>query len=240
MEHDVLRNWLDENKITLDSGREKKLSTYAELIFETNKQFNLTGHKTIHDIINNLIIGSLEPFILMNVPRGTLFADIGTGAGIPGVPLAIYRDHWKGVSIDSNSKKVSFVERVIRDCMIENLTVCNGRLEDLAREQLRGSFDYVFSRALGEMFFVIEAGAPLLKKGGLLYIYSRMAPRELPDPVRKHINELGLSLLDRSRYDDYGIKEMGILLTKTNTTDKKFPRNMTAIKRDIRKFGKGQ
>lgn len=240
MEHDVLRDWLVKNDITIDSGSEQKLSTYAELVFKTNKEFNLTGHKTIHDIINNLIIGSLEPFVLMNVPRGTLFADIGTGAGIPGVPLAIYRDHWKGVSIDSNRKKVSFVERVIRDCMIENLTVCNGRLEDLAREQLRDSFDYVFSRALGEMFFVIEAGAPLLKRGGLLYIYSHVAPQEISDPVRSHIDELGLSLLDRSRYGDYGIKEMGILLIKTEATDKKFPRNMTVIKRDIRKFGKGQ
>ena len=128
MEHELLLEWKNKHGLILDSNKEEKLITYAGLIYETNKKFNLTGFKTIKDIIINLIIGSLDPLFSLNVPRGTLFADIGTGAGIPGVPLAIFNDNWRGVCIDSNRKKISFVKSVIKECGIDNLEAYNGRL----------------------------------------------------------------------------------------------------------------
>ncbi len=233
MEHRLFHKWKEEHAIELDILKEKKLINFAKLIHETNNKFNITGFKTIEEIITNLIIDSIDPLVSMNVLRGTVFADIGTGAGIPGIPLAIYHDDWNGVCIDSNNKKTSFVDSVIHECNIDNLQVYNGRLESLAREQMRDSFNYVFSRALGEIFFVIEVGAPLLKIGGLLYVYSHAAPDDLPQAVIEHIKEMGLLLLERSRYREYGIKETGIVLMKKRATDIKYPRNMTAIKRDI-------
>jgi 16S rRNA (guanine527-N7)-methyltransferase len=235
VEHDILQGWAAENGISLTNEKEQTLIQYAELIHETNQKFNLTGFKTVNEIITNLIIGSLDPVIRMKVPRGTLFADIGTGAGVPGIPLAVYSGNWKGLCIDSNSKKVTFVDSVIRECEINNLQVHNGRLELLAREEMRSSFEYVFSRALGEIYFVLEVGAPLLKTGGLLYVYSHAAPEDLPLAVTRHATELGLSLLERGRYSEYGIQETGILLLKTGTTDSRYPRNITAIKRDIQR-----
>ncbi len=235
MEHGILHKWVVERDIKLERTKEKKLVDYAELIHETNKKFNITGFKTIDEIIKNLVIGSIDPMVFLNVPRGTLFADIGTGAGIPGVPLAIYNDNWKGVCIDSNSKKVSFVDTVIRECGIGNLEVYNSRLEDLAHKQMRNYFDYVFSRALGEIYFVIEVGAPLLKIGGLLYIYSHADPENLPLVVIEHAAELGLSLIKRCRYGEYGIKDAGIVLIKTGVTNNRYPRNMSVIKRDIQR-----
>lgn len=239
VEHGRLHEWKERNGIIIDEARESRMIAYAELIHETNKKFNITGFKTLDDIVANLILGSIDPLVSMNVPRGTVFADIGTGAGIPGIPLAIFNDNWRGVCIDSNSKKISFVDSVIRDCGIDNLTVVNGRLEEIARQQMRGVFDYVFSRALGEIFFVIEVGAPLLKTGGLLYVYYHAAPEELPPAVTEHINEVGLSLLERKRYHEYGIRENGIVMIKERTTDRTYPRSMKAIKRDIERKIKG-
>ena len=239
MEHSVLQDWKKKSGIVLDGDIEKKLIKYAELIHVTNSKFNLTGFKSVDEIIINLIIGSIDPFRSMNVPRGTVFADIGAGAGIPGIPLGVYCDKWKGVCIDSNNKKMSFVDSVIQECKIDNMSVCNGRLETLAREQMRNAFDYVFSRALGEMFFVVEVGAPLLKIGGLLYIYSNITPEDIPQRVKSHLQQLGLSLINRDTYGDYGIKKSGILLRKNSDTDIRYPRNMTAIKRDIKRNVKG-
>ncbi len=233
MEHELLLEWKNKNGVILDPDKERWLITYARLIHNTNNKFNLTGFKTITDIINNLIIGSLDPLYSLNVPRGTLFADIGTGAGIPGVPLAIFHENWKGVCIDSNSKKISFVESVIKECGIDNLKVYNGRLEDCARHEMRETFDCVFSRALGEIYFVLEVGAPLLRKQGLLYIYSHAAPEELPSAVFHHATEVGLTLLQRSRHTEYGIGDRGLLFCKSGVTEMMYPRNMAAIKRDM-------
>ncbi|MBP7734833.1 MAG: 16S rRNA (guanine(527)-N(7))-methyltransferase RsmG [Spirochaetes bacterium] len=233
MEHVLLMEWKNKTGVTIDSDKEVKLIKYAELIHETNKKFNITGFKTVEDIIKNLIVGSLDPLFSLNVPRGTLFADIGTGAGIPGVPLAIFNENWKGLCIDSNSKKISFVKSVIQKCGIENLQVHNGRLEDLARGEMRETCDYVFSRALGEIFFVLEVGAPLLKKQGLLYVYSHAAPEELSSSMCNHATEVGLTLLQRSRYTEYGFGDTGLLFFKSGATESRYPRKTAAIKRDI-------
>jgi len=236
VEHNEIRDWAAEQQIEIDSHTEELLLKYAYLIYSTNKEYNLTGLKSLHDIMVNLIIGSIEPFMLINVPRGTIFADIGTGAGIPGIPLAIYYNAWKGVLIDSNNKKISFVNTVIRELKLENLESHCGRVEDLARGHMREIYDIVLSRALGDMYFAMEAGAPLLKQGGLLYIYSKIRPEDMPQPLIEHGRRLGLTLLDLVEYANCGIKETGILFIKTNSTDSKYPRNMAVIKREIKKY----
>ena len=236
MEHNEIRDWATAQYIEIDSHTEQLLLKYAYLIYSTNKRYNLTGLKSLHDIILNLIIGSIEPFMVINVPRGTVFADIGTGAGIPGIPLAIYYNAWKGVLIDSNNKKISFVNSVIREFKQDNLESHCGRIEDLARGHMREMYDIVLSRALGEMYFAMEAGAPFLKQGGLLYIYSKLRPEDISQPLIEHGRRLGLTLMDLVKYANYGIKETGILFIKTNSTDGKYPRNMAVIKREIKKY----
>ncbi len=233
MEHELLLEWKNKNGLILDSGKEEKLITYARMIHETNKKFNLTGFKTIKDIIINLIIGSLDPLSSLNVPRGTMFADIGTGAGIPGVPLAIFHDNWRGFCIDSNRKKISFVKSVIEECGIDNLKAYNGRLEDIARNEMRETCDCVFSRALGEIFLVLEVGAPLLREQGLLYIYSHAAPEELPSAECSHAAAVGLTLLQRPGYAEYGVGDCGLLFLKSGATESRYPRKMAVIKRDM-------
>ncbi|MCL1834183.1 MAG: 16S rRNA (guanine(527)-N(7))-methyltransferase RsmG, partial [Leptospirales bacterium] len=146
---------------------------YANEIFNENKKFNLTGHKNLLDIIENLFVKSLIPVKNLDVPRGTLFADIGTGAGIPGIPIAIKYGEAKGALFDSNHKKVNFINRTAAHLGINNVRAAACRVEDLCREpNFRESFDMVFSRAMSDLYTVSELGAPLLKVGGLLFLYS--------------------------------------------------------------------
>lgn len=235
MEHNELSDWAAEKGIEIDSHSEEIFLNFAHTIFLTNKKYNLTGFKSLHDILVHLIIGSIEPFISVHVPRGTVFADIGTGAGIPGIPLAIYYKAWKGILIDSSHKKISFVKSVIRDLNLEHLNARCMRIEELARSDMRETVDIVLSRALGEIYFVLEVGAPLLKKRGFLYIYSKIGPDDMPRRVIEHGRELGLSLVDSDQHDRYGVEESGIIFVKTDTTDRKFPRPMPVIKREIKK-----
>jgi 16S rRNA (guanine527-N7)-methyltransferase len=238
VEHDLLREWAIERHVEIHADTERRLVKFAEQIYSANQKFNLTGLKSLHDIIKTLIIGSIDPFVSMKVPRGTLFADIGTGAGIPGIPLAIFCNAWKGVFIDSNNKKISFVQTAIRDCGLDNCEAYYGRIEDLIRDRMRGMYDLVFSRALGEMYYAVELSAPMLKPGGLLYIYSHIRPEEVPAPVTEHGREMGLSIVERSGYAEYGIRDTGIVFVKTGNTMDRYPRNISVIKREIQRLGK--
>jgi 16S rRNA (guanine527-N7)-methyltransferase len=236
VEHNPVRKCAMERNISLDSNREKMLLQYAESILEANKKFNITGFQSILEIIENLIIGSIDPVRAIKVPRGTAFADIGTGAGIPGIPLALFCDAWHGTLIDSNNKKTSFIKSVIEELKLDNLRVYNGRLEELAHAHLRGTFDFVFSRALGDMYIVLECGAPLLKREGLLYIYSKVLPEKMHSSILDHGAALGLSLVLYEEFAGYGIDTTGILFRKIASTDNRYPRNMAVMKREIRKL----
>jgi 16S rRNA (guanine(527)-N(7))-methyltransferase RsmG len=236
VEHNELRAWAEEKGVEIDPHSETLLLNYAQRIYSTNKKYNLTGFQSLRDIIVHLIIDSIEPFRSIHVPRGTVFADIGTGAGIPGIPLAIYYKAWKGVLIDSSNKKISFVNSVIRDLSLENLDSRRGRIEELGRGEMRETLDIVLSRALGEIYFVLEAGASLLKKGGLLYIYSKLGHGDLPQPLIEHGMRLGLSLMASEQRGQYGVERDGIMFLKSGCTEMKYPRPMAVIKREIKKL----
>ena len=200
---------------------------YANEIFTENKKFNLTGHKTLLNIVENLFINSLLPVKNLNVPRGTLFADIGTGAGIPGIPLAIKYSESNGVLFDSNHKKVDFINRTSKLLGIPNVRAIAGRVEDLGRDaNYRRIFDMVFTRAMSDIYTVIELGAPLLKIGGLLFLFSN--DKKLSDYIVEHINNLGLSIENPPEIEHN--TEM-LIFRKIKETDAKYPRRISVINR---------
>jgi len=217
----------------IDKHKQSLLIKYAEVIFSENKKYNLTGHKTLTDIIENLITGSLEPLLNVNVPRGTLFADLGTGSGIPGVPFAVKYSECSGILFDSNQKKIRFINKTATDLGISNVKAIDLRVEDAGRdENYRSTFDLVITRAMSDIYTIAELGAPLLKTGGNFFLYVNESQKNFSGHVLEHLNELGLSLNNNesSLITDTGLNE-GILLTKIKETDTKYPRRMPVITR---------
>jgi 16S rRNA (guanine527-N7)-methyltransferase len=213
---------------SLNSEQTEKLKFFAIYLFDENRKYNLTGHKTLEDILDNLIAGSLLPAPELNVPRGTFFADLGTGAGIPGIPLSIYLQDSEGVLFDSNFKKIRFIEEFCRLQNIKNVLGVSCRIEEAGRDpRYREKFDMVFSRAMADLYIISEMASPLLKTGGYLYLYSR--DREMIDNnnVKQHLDELGLVRCRENQND-----AEGLLLRKTAPCSEKFPRRISAIKRD--------
>jgi 16S rRNA (guanine527-N7)-methyltransferase len=216
----------DEHKLSL-------LDAYAEAIHEENKKYNLTGHKSIQEVIENLIIGSIEPLSVIIVPRGTLFADLGTGAGIPGIPFAIKYDESTGVLFDSNQKKIRFINKTSDELTISNVQGVSLRVEDAGRENnYREKFDLVITRAMSDIYTIAELGAPLLKTGGNILLYINENQKNYTDNLLSHLDELGLSMdTGRSLTMTGTDKFDGLLLTKIKPTNNKYPRRMPVISR---------
>lgn len=234
MEHLTDADTISHRTGIADRDRISKLISYAEAIHTDNTMYNLTGHKTLPEIMENLVIKSLEPLKNMNVPRGTLFGDLGTGAGIPGVPLAIKYDRCEGILFDSNQKKVRFINNTCRELGINNVKAVDSRIEDACRNtDYRGMFDLIFTRAMSDIYTITELGAPLLKTGGMLYMYVHIDRIELNEYISAHIAELGLSETSPGlkQYSNENRITEGLLLEKTGNTDDRYPRRIAVIKR---------
>lgn len=232
MEHEIIRQWADANNIRLSKQNEDLLLHYAHQIYLSGKKFNLTGLKNEQDIVEKLIIGSLDPVLGMNVPRGTLFVDIGTGAGIPGIPLAIVFENCHGVLVDSNHKKISFLNAVIDDLKLKNITAHCGRIEELARGEFRNKFYCAFSRAMASLYLLVEIAAPLVRVGGFLYMYSSLNQNDLDEKSIEHCAHVGMKLVPLKDYAQFGFKENGILIQKCFETNSQYPRKVSVINRE--------
>lgn len=153
---------------------EHKLSQLEDYMFFTlqeNEKFNLTAHKEIDSFIIKNILDSLllVKFIDFDISNKTVI-DIGSGAGLPGIPLAIYYTNTKFCLLEPIKKRANFLEQVKQKLNLENVTVINGRAEEIFKENdLR--FDFATARAVANLSILLELTIPLLKVGGIFMCY---------------------------------------------------------------------
>jgi 16S rRNA (guanine527-N7)-methyltransferase len=146
------------------------LDRFLDLLFEANAKFNLTAIKDRAIAWETLIEESLDllPF-LAALPGKARVVDIGSGGGVPALPLAIARQDLEFTLIDATGKKARYLEETAGTLGLRNVRVLNGRSEEFAHERrLRESFDVVTARAVGEVRELVELALPLLKVGGCL------------------------------------------------------------------------
>lgn len=177
MEKNILENLLTSDQLKISNE-------YANLIFFENKKFNLTGLKNIEDIKNTLINESIFSLSYANIKLNNLIKiiDIGTGAGIPGIPFKIINNDVDITLVDSNHKKCNFLEKVSEELNLDIKIICN-RTEDLAHnEKHRENYDICLARAVSNISTLNEFSFPFLKiSGKSIYIKGRNISQEIID-----------------------------------------------------------
>ena len=139
-----------------------KFERYLDLLLEWNEKFNLTAITDKDEIEEKHFLDSLELIEFFGVKNKTLL-DVGSGAGFPGIPLAIAEPSLDVTLLEANGKKVSFLKEVIKVLELPNVEVIQGRAEEL---KMREHFDVVTARAVKELNILLEISFHLLKVGG--------------------------------------------------------------------------
>jgi len=206
-----------------------QLHRYIDLLLDANTRVNLTRIATQEDAEVKHIgdAFTLLPFI-PDSPAHLI--DVGSGGGIPGIPLAIARPDAKVVLLESIRKKADFLHSVVKEMNLPNVEVVNARVEDVAHSARRESFDVAIARALAPMNILLEWCLPLVKKSGkVLAMKGGKASEELSQcthalkilrggpPVIHPVSLPGL--------DHHVIVAVG----KMGKTPRKYPRNPSQV-----------
>ena len=166
----ILLSGLESFNLSLSDGKILQLLDFIKLIEKWNKAYNLTAIRDREAMVRLHLLDSLAivPFI-----ERKRIIDIGTGAGLPGIPLAIYLPETEFVLLDSNAKKTRFVQQAIVELKLKNVSVCHNRVEDYHPEN---GFDIAITRAFASLSDIVELTAHLLRKDGVLLAMKGQSP----------------------------------------------------------------
>lgn len=156
---------LSENQI-------KQFYNYMNLLIEWNKKINLTAIIEPDDIILKHFIDSAT--VSKEINENAVVADIGTGAGFPGLPIKILKPDSNVILIDSLNKRIKFLNEVIVSNNLKNVETIHSRAEEIGHnKQYRGQCDVVVSRAVAKLNILLEYMMPLVKIGRKMYMFKR-------------------------------------------------------------------
>ncbi|WOO87212.1 16S rRNA (guanine(527)-N(7))-methyltransferase RsmG [Mollicutes bacterium LVI A0039] len=221
-------DFFKEIDATLTDLQRAQYYKYYELIAEYNKVMNLTGIDDYAGVYLKHFYDSLtvkDQIIQLN-PK--TIADVGSGAGFPGIVLAIYFPDIQFTLIEPLTKRINFLKVVVESLELTNVTLLNERVEDIDE-----MFDIVTSRAVARLNILLELCAPICNVGG--YVLTLKGPKvteELAEAT-KAIEKLGLeqAILDKQVLPVEESTRYNVYLKKIKVTPAKYPRNFGQIKK---------
>ncbi|NMB18855.1 MAG: 16S rRNA (guanine(527)-N(7))-methyltransferase RsmG [Erysipelothrix sp.] len=206
-----------------------KFDIYKNHLQEVNKVLNLTAITDDEGIYLKHFYDSL--LIEKHIPKNASLCDIGSGAGFPGLVLAIARPDLKVTLVEPTLKRCNFLNEVIELLDLNNVIVLNERAEDLANDY-REEFDVVTARAVAYLDILSELCLPLVKPGGLFVAMKGAKGIEELNISKNAIRILGgnVQVIDELYDEDLGSR-INIVVDKTANTPGKYPRNYGRIKK---------
>lgn len=167
-----LSRLLDEAGISLSVEQQKQLVAYVELLHKWNKAYNLTS---VRDPNEMLIRHILDSIVVAPYLQGTRFIDVGTGPGLPGIPLSIVRPESHFTLLDSLGKRVRFLRQVQHELKLGNVEPVQSRVEDFPAEP---PFDGVISRAFASLNDMVNWCQHLPGEEGRFYALKGLVPED--------------------------------------------------------------
>lgn len=182
-----------------------------------------TTVRSVESVIDRHLADSLVALELEPVRRATTVLDLGSGAGVPGFPLAIARPDAAFVLLESASRKCAFLRRTAAACGISNVEVFHDRAESY---DARGRHDLVTARAVASLDVTAEYAAPLLRVGGTVVIWGGKRSPEREADANRAAAELGLDALTVTRAEPFlGARDHHLyVMSKVKETPPRFPR----------------
>jgi 16S rRNA (guanine527-N7)-methyltransferase len=164
-------------ELGLDTAFADPLLAYLALLARWNQTYNLTAVRDPHEMVGKHLLDSLamHPFVDALATRGGTLADLGTGPGLPGIPLAIVKPGLKVTLVESNGKKARFLRESVRQLGLKDVRVAEARIEAVAEP---GAYDAITARALATLPLILELGGHLLKPDGVLLAMKGVYPAD--------------------------------------------------------------
>lgn len=214
---------------TLNEHQLEQLTTFYENLVEWNQVMNLTAITEEGDVYTKHFLDSLSILKVLDpneFVRKTLI-DVGTGAGFPGLVLAIAFPQLHVTLMDSLNKRINFLNDTIEKCGLTNVTCIHSRAEELGRnKEQREHYDYVVSRAVANTSTLSEYCLPLVKVGGSFIAYKAERLEEELPAGEKAIHILGGTITDKVSFSlpDSEYDRTLLVVYKASATNRKYPR----------------
>ena len=223
----ILIDFFEKNDIQYNDEMLNKLDAYMNGILQWNEHINLTAIKTPDDFVRKHFLDSLACICLPEYKKAELIGDMGTGAGFPGVPLAVLSPEKNFVLIDSLQKRLNVIKQLCEDIGIKNVTTVHGRAEDLGHmPQHREQYDLCLSRAVANLSVLSEFCLPLVRQGGYMIAYKGKDAQSELAQAQGAIKKLGgkTETIIPAPLDRAGDEHKLILIKKTGSSGSKYPR----------------
>jgi 16S rRNA (guanine527-N7)-methyltransferase len=222
-----LQDPLKTLNIVLNAHQEEQICKYYEKLKEWNSVMNLTAIVDEVEFATKHIIDSIALVKYIDIFQINTIIDIGTGAGLPGIPLKIFFPHIEITLVDSLNKRINFLNEVIRDLELKDTVAIHGRAEELGRDlDYREYYDCCVSRAVSQLPVLSEYCIPFVKVGGSFIAYKSVNSDEEIEASEYAIEVLGGKILKIEDIDllDGDMPRRFVMIDKIVETPERYPR----------------
>ena len=222
-----LKNALESMNLECSDDILEKFNSYMLGVLDWNEKVNLT---TITDPQEFVVKHFIDSIICTDYPEyedADKIIDVGTGAGFPGVPLAIVSPEKEFILMDSLNKRLKIIDELCREADIANVTTIHARAEELAKNKAhREQYDLCVSRAVANMVVLAEYCLPFIKVGGFLMAYKGPDAETEVTEAAHALSLLGgrVEEIRNGNLKDFGIDHKVVVIKKVKNTPSKFPR----------------
>ena len=216
-----------EAGIPLTAEQIGQFSVYHEMLLDWNTRMNLTALTALEDVAVKHIIDSLTAYDAALFDGARTLIDVGTGAGLPGIPLAVYAPHLTVTLLDALNKRVRFLTEVTAAMGLQNVRCIHARAEEAARTvEHRAAYDIAVSRAVARLPVLLEYTLPFVRVGGTLLALKGRAYAEEQKEARRAAEVLGGGCIMARPVHLPGLDDVRAILTvtKERQTPAAYPR----------------
>lgn len=224
---EILAARAGEAGIPLTAEQIGQFSVYHEMLLDWNTRMNLTALTAPEDVAVKHIIDSLTAYDAALFDGARTLIDVGTGAGLPGIPLAVYAPHLTVTLLDALNKRVRFLTEVTAAMGLQNVRCIHARAEEAARTaEHRAAYDIAVSRAVARLPVLLEYTLPFVRVGGTLLALKGRAYAEEQKEARRAAEVLGGGRITARPVHLPGLDDVRAILTvtKERQTPAAYPR----------------